>query len=40
MGGQQKGRVSDKDSTIYESIGFSVLDLALAILVHEKCSSR
>ncbi|SMC64354.1 ornithine cyclodeaminase/alanine dehydrogenase [Desulfocicer vacuolatum DSM 3385] len=39
MGGQQKGRGSDSDITIYESIGFSVLDLALAVLAHEKCSS-
>jgi len=39
MGGQQKGRASDNDVTIYESVGFSVLDLALAVLAHEKCSS-
>jgi len=40
MAGEIPGRRSKKDITIYESIGFSVLDMALALLAHESCLSK
>jgi ornithine cyclodeaminase/alanine dehydrogenase-like protein (mu-crystallin family) len=33
--GQRRGRRSDHDITLYESIGFSVLDVALAVCAYE-----
>lgn len=35
MGGQIPGRRSKESITLYESVGFSVLDLALALFAHE-----
>ena len=37
MAGEIVGRTSKDDITIYESVGFSVLDMALALLAHETC---
>jgi ornithine cyclodeaminase/alanine dehydrogenase-like protein (mu-crystallin family) len=40
MSGEIPGRKSEKDITIYESVGFSVLDMALALFAHEACLSK
>lgn len=40
MAGEIPGRKSKDDITIYESVGFSVLDMALALFAHDSCLSK
>ena len=40
MAGEIPGRKSKEDITIYESVGFSVLDMALALFAHDSCLSK
>jgi ornithine cyclodeaminase len=40
MAGEIPGRKSKDDITLYESVGFSVLDMALALFAHEACLSK
>ena len=40
MAGETPGRKSKYDITIYESVGFSVLDMALAVSAHEACLAK
>ena len=40
VAGEIPGRKAKEDITIYESVGFSVLDMALAIFAHEACLSK
>jgi ornithine cyclodeaminase/alanine dehydrogenase-like protein (mu-crystallin family) len=37
VNGSIPGRQSDSEITIYESVGFAALDLAVAVAVYEKC---
>ena len=40
MTGELKGRVSDDDITVFETIGISVEDIAAAYLIYEKAKEQ
>jgi ornithine cyclodeaminase len=40
VSGKAKGRDSDEEITIFESVGFSVLDIAIAIGIYEAAKAR